>query len=37
VGKIEGSPYTDPVEEKAIFLTPASRIASRTLNVPMVF
>ena len=31
------SPYTDPVEEKAIRLTPFARIASRTLNVTMVF
>ena len=37
VGKISGSPYTLPVDEKAMRRAPAARMASSTFQVTMVF
>ena len=33
----DASPYTEPVDENAIFVMPFTRIASSTRNVPIVF
>src|ERR1700761_1755649 len=37
VGNTSGSPYTEPVEEKPILVTPSARIASSTFEVAIVF
>ena len=37
MGNTSGSPYTEPVEENAIRVTPLARIASSTFEVAIVF